>query len=460
MIRAVSVPALPQPIAHHRGSSATVRLRTLLCIAVMGLLVGSLGRIPVFSTGARDAPVLVNDLFIGALLDAFMISAVRARSLRLDAVAGHALAFAAIGAVSTLLSIPRFGLNGWEVTVSLAYLARWLFYFGLYVVAINALRSDDAVSIWRVLEATVLAFAAFGVVQSAFLPNFAQIVYPESRPFFDWDPQGHRLVSTWLDPNLAGAFIAIALLVELGRIAMGCRVATWKSILLGAALLLTASRSGVLAAVAGVGIIVVVRGLSKRFLRLALGFVVLLVAASPALIRFAQAYNKLQIDASALQRVVLWLRGLRVFADHPVIGIGFNAWAFVQERYGYDRLYASSYSLDGGLLFVAVMTGLIGLAVYVAMIAVVVRRARAIWRDTNEPAEHRGLALGVVAGTIGLTVHSLFANSLFFPYLMETIWILWGVVLSISAAKRVRDAQARRQTAAATVRLVSLVPAR
>ena len=54
-----------------------------------------------------------------------------------------------------------------------------------------------------------LAFAGFGIVQSAFLPNFAQRIYPDARLYLDWDPQGHRLVSTFLDPNFAGAFILL-----------------------------------------------------------------------------------------------------------------------------------------------------------------------------------------------------------------------------------------------------------
>src|SRR6185295_7226585 len=116
------------------------------------------------------------------------------------------------------------------------------------------------------IEKIMLAFAAFGIVQSLTMPNFAQLVYPNSRVVADYDPQGHRLVSTWLDPNYAATFIEIALLVQLGLISTGARVARWKPVLLTVALVMTASRGAVVSLVPGIAVIVLARGLSKRVL--------------------------------------------------------------------------------------------------------------------------------------------------------------------------------------------------
>src|SRR6185369_5333946 len=146
--------------------------------------------------------------------------------------------------------------------------------------------------------------------------------------------QGHRLVSTWLDPVFAGALIMIGLLIQMGRIAMGARVAAWKPAVLTVALLLTASRAALLGLIAGMALILVVRGLSKRMLRVTVALGALLLVGIPAALAFTGMLNKLRIDGSALIRVVQWLRAIRVLADHFVIGIGFNTWGFVQERYG------------------------------------------------------------------------------------------------------------------------------
>jgi O-antigen ligase len=165
----------------------------------------------------------------------------------------------------------------------------------------------------------------------------------------------------------------------------------------------------------------------KRLLKFGIVALVLLAAISPWLLAFVQKYNKLTLDASALGRLLMWARGLTVFADHPVIGIGMNTWGFVQERYGWMRLGAATYGIEGGLLFVAVMTGVVGLVVYLMMMGAAMKKARSIWRSPSIAAEYRALAVGSAAFTAALVVHSLFANSLFLPYLMEPLYVLWAV---------------------------------
>jgi hypothetical protein len=106
-------------------------------------------------------------------------------------------------------------------------------------VIINSVRGRDIEGVWSAAEAALLAIAAFGIVQAAFLPNFAFIVYPEARELLDWDPQRHRLVSTVLEPNVAAGMIITVLLVQLARLGCGLRVPLWKPVLLFAALVLT-----------------------------------------------------------------------------------------------------------------------------------------------------------------------------------------------------------------------------
>ncbi|HEY4215965.1 MAG TPA: O-antigen ligase family protein [Gemmatimonadaceae bacterium] len=415
------------PLTARRGS-LTIRVAPLFCGTIVLLLVGNLGRIPVFSTGGRDVPILITDLAVAALIVVGGLAMASHRVFRLDAVAAYALLFAGLGAISAMLAIPRFGLSPFEAIVSLGYLARWLFYFGVYLVAINTLRSDDVDSVWQALEWTILLFAAFGIFQSAFLPGFAQMVYPTSRPYLDWDIQGRRLVSTFLDPNFAGAFIDIGLVVCFARLAARERVGSWKLLVLGVALVLTASRSSILALFVGALTIVMISGLSKQAVRAIIAGLILLVAALPKLLVFAKAYHKLGIDdPSALARVTVWLRGWTVFKDHWLIGVGFNTWGYVAERYGWVTAIAANYAIDGGLLFVTVMTGLAGLALFVAMLWSIFSASRRVWRDPLASAKQRGLAIGAAASIPTIVVHSLFTNSLMQPFLMEALWVLWAL---------------------------------
>jgi O-antigen ligase len=174
---------------------------------------------------------------------------------------------------------------------------------------------------------------------------------------------------------------------------------------------------------------------SRRVVRVGALLFLATLPAVPALLQFARSYNKLAIDASALTRVVSWLRALRIVADHPVLGVGFNTYGFVQRQYGGETTRAAfAFSLDGGLLFVTVMTGLVGLTVYLAMIVRMRRNARDVYLDPARPPHERAAAVTAVAATAALVVHSIFVNSLFLPYLMEPLWVLWGCAFVLAAA--------------------------
>ena len=71
----------------------------------------------------------------------------------------------------------------------------------------------------------------------------------------------------------------------------------------------------------------------------------------------------------------------RLLIEHPWFGVGFNAIKQAQESHGWRSVGGADVSLDGGLLFVAAMTGVIGLWLYVRMLVRVTRGARGVWKD-------------------------------------------------------------------------------
>ena len=405
----------------------------MLRVALVLLVLANLGRIPLLDLGEREAPILINDLAVLAVIGIAAASWSRARSLKLDDVALAALAFAGIGALSAVSAIPRFGLTVFELVASLAYLARWFTYFLLYLVVINSLRREDVKPTWAAAEGTLLVIAAFGIIQAIFLPDFALMVYPESRAYFDWDPQRHRLVSTVLDPNLVAFMFVIGLLVCLARMANGVAVPLWKPALLLVALVMTLSRSGMLAFLVGAAVILWTRGVTKRMLRFGAVIGVLGLAALPKLIDTLVDYSRIGVtDESALARVISWQRAFMTFLESPWFGVGFNTYGYVQERRGFDRFGAGAYSAEGGLLFIAVMTGVVGVAVFIAMLWLVLRRCRRGWTDARSTPDERGLLIGTAAATVAILVHSLFANSLLLPFVLELIWVLWGLAFLVT----------------------------
>jgi O-antigen ligase len=429
-----TVARIPTLIAPRQAGSS-FRLSVALQAALLLLVVANLGRIPVFTTGGgdRSVPVLFNDMVVGGFILFAAIGAILNQRLELDAVALCGIAFAALGGLSAVAGISRFGLSATEELVAFAFLARWLCYFALYIVAINSLAARDVLPVWRAMETAVLLFAAFGILQAAFLPDFALMVYPDARATVDWDAQQHRLVSTLLDPNYAGALIMMVLLVQVSMLASGARVAGWKLLLLLAALLLTLSRSSILGFGLGLGVIFLARGLSKRLLAMLMGVAIVVAAALPKLLQFAKQYQKLSVDASALGRLVSWAHEWTVFTEHPIVGIGFNTWGAVQQRHGWEAVAAASFGIEGGLLFIAVLTGVVGLLLYLLMAIVVWRRSRSIWRDASRLPYERGIAIALPAITIAMFAHSMFSNSLLHPLLMEPMWILWALGFVIAS---------------------------
>jgi len=206
-------------------SDRGIRIVSLLSFSLFAMVVGQLGRIPLLSAGAKQAPLLANDVAVAVAVGAGLWLGLRNRAFRLDAVALLALGFAGVGGLSALMSVPRFGLSGFELMFSLAYLLRWVLYMGIYVVVIDALTPREGRQLLKVFEGAVLAFACFGILQSIFLPGFAQIVFPDAALYTQWDPQGRRLVSTFLDPNLAGGLIVVALLLACAR----ATLETWRA---------------------------------------------------------------------------------------------------------------------------------------------------------------------------------------------------------------------------------------
>jgi len=427
--------------------------RVLLAASSITLALGNVGRIPGGAIGGRAAPIALNDVLLLPLWLMLMAFVLRGqRRWALDSTANWTLAFIVVAAISALLAVPRYSLGAGAAFGVVAFLIRWVLYFGWFPLVVACLDDTDVLVAWRRFDTAILLVAAFGIFQFAVLPGFAQMIHTGGEGAPEWDPQGRRVVSTFLDPNFAGIVLCIALLMRLARVAEGLVSRHAPLAVLALALLLTVSRSSLLALAAGIGVIIIARGLSVRLLRV---FLVGAIAGLPFItlfLAFASGFNKLRVDASAVQRLVPWLRALELMGDHPVFGVGFNAVAWAQRARGWRVLGGAGVSLDGGLLFVGAMTGIVGLIIFSAILVSVVRRARRLWQDGDVSAENRAFATGTAAVTVAVVVHSFFVNSLLLPFVMQLLWVLWGGVSvmrrsALAAAQRVSPAGRRMLTA-------------
>ncbi len=409
--------------------------RAVAGIGATGLALANVGRIPSAAVGGRSSPFVAGDLAL-VLMWGFLGLALSAAAIRpvADRVFTAALAFVGWALVSTAFAFSRYRLGMADGLGVLAFLARWVAYFGWYAFVVWCLTDDESRAAWQDLEWAIIAIAAFGIVQSAFLPGFAQIIHDGSE-LPTWDVQGRRLVSTLLDPNFAGILIVIGIVTRLSRIAEGIRESAVSLVLLAVALLLTLSRSSLAALAVSLVVIAAVRGLRGPLFRaLAVGVVMVLPFLS-LLLSFAAGFNKLGYDESAAVRIISWVRGARLVAEHPWLGVGFNAVRQATEAHGWQR---PDVSLDGGLLFVAAMTGLVGAALYVRMLLRVWRSARRAWTDAGARPDERAHAVATAAVIPAIVIHSLFVNSLLLPFVMQVLWVMWARLAHIATARRKR----------------------
>lgn len=412
--------------------------RAIAGAGAVAFALGNVGRIPSAALGGRSTPLVAADLAV-ALVWAFLCLALSAGAVRplVDRVVAAAAAFIGLALLSTAFAFSRYKLGVTDGFGVLAFLVRWVAYFGWYLFALWCLTHEESGAVWRDIERAILAIAIFGIAQSAFLPGFAQVVH-DGGSMPTWDVQGRRLVSTLLDPNFAGILIVVGIVARLARIAEGIRERALPLVVLAVALLLTVSRSAIAALVVALIVIAVARGLKLALFRVIAVGIVLLLPFLSLLLSFAAGFNKLGYDVSAAQRLVPWTRAVRLLAEHPWMGVGFNAVQQAQEAHGWRPVGGANVSLDGGLLFVAAMTGIIGVSLYVRMLWRVWRSARRAWRDREALPEHRAHAVATAAVLAAVVVHSLFVNSLLLPFVMQVLWLMWARLEHIAALRRAR----------------------
>jgi O-antigen ligase len=265
--------------------------------------------------------------------------------------------------------------------------------------------------------------------------------------------EAYRLAAFFGDPNVFAAFLSgaipFALFGTTGlRTTRSRRIALAAAFMLVLALWLSFSRGGWLGAVGGFGIAAVI--IDHRALRI--GAVVVVVALLVALVMprnllCATCQDRPDLVGSTLGRidkvgggrdlrVLFVLNGLPIVRDHPLLGVGPGRYGGaaadifgtpVYATYGTDDLFTdpSQRTVDDFWLHLLVESGLLGVAVFLAMVAAALRP---IIRAARATASWRRVALAGISGAVislsinGFTTMLLEANSVAFLF-----WFLLGI---------------------------------
>lgn len=225
------------------------------------------------------------------------------------------------------------------------------------------------------------------------------------------------------------------------------------------------TRSGFLAV--GLACVVVVLGLprSQRYVGLAFLFAAtagaaIVVVRSGAGSHLLASRASRDLDISTGQRVALWLAGLLIVRDHPLLGIGYNRFLGFAPRYT-ARVASIAHLTPGSLtalgtlpphndfLAMWIAFGTLGAVAFALLHAFGFWSAWRTWRRTRDPwlrAVILGLAAGLAAYCANAFVHNAYDDSLL-------LWVLLGLILALDKLSRVQ-----RQTTSKTS-LAAIAPA-
>ncbi|MBA3723788.1 MAG: O-antigen ligase family protein [Candidatus Levybacteria bacterium] len=335
------------------------------------------------------------------------------------------LLFPLVGLISLVINAYRLEPN--EALASSLYLIRWVGFLGVFFVVVQfdaAFKKKLLSLMFYVGLAVVLA----GFPQYFFYSDIRSLIY------LGWDDHMHRLFSTFLDPNFAGAFLVLYLLFVSGKLYQHIEERSKKWIILCSivviltflAVLLTYSRSALLMMIISLGVFLILLKQKK----IIVGFVAVLVAyviiISPSF--YIENTNLFRVQ-STFARLETYQNAFTIYQDRPILGVGFNAYRYAQQEYGFrskNPKYPSNADsgVDNSFLFVLATTGIVGFAAYLFLWANLFREAIVRLRTKDNI-----LVIVFISSTAGLFINALFINSLFFPAIILWMWILYALMI-------------------------------
>jgi hypothetical protein len=352
-----------------------------------------------------------------------------------DRLIQYVLLFATLN----LLTIPLFH-NGFEATIAGLFISLRFFLFFVLVYSALKLYPHLYRLFLRVFIAGALVVIGFAILQVTVLPNdfLKYIGYGESTimPYLTVDQNESyvRINSTLRGPNPLGAYAVIVLAFVLTAWLMSTRKLTRREEIIAGilaagsvvALWVSYSRSAALAAVAAIGIVLLVvygRRISKRtWIAIVLGGLVL----TGSLVAFRETQFVSQVilhedpsEGNAINsndgHSESIIDGTRRLLEQP-LGAGVGSTGSASLFTDKPLLIENEY------LYVAHETGWLGLALFAVIYYGVLQQ---LWRRRTQ-----WLALGVCASGVGLAIAGLFLP----VWVDDTVSIIWWGLAAIALA--------------------------
>jgi hypothetical protein len=231
----------------------------------------------------------------------------------------------------------------------------------------------------------MIANVVFGLIQYFLWPDFT---YFKS---FNWDPHLSRLVSTYFDPTFT-ALLYLLFLIILYRGKYNVLIIA----LTYFAIALTYSRSTFLALV----ICSLFLGLKLKKFKIFTLTAIIVTVTILLLPRPPGEGTKLERTSSIKAKIENYKEGFGVFLRSPIIGHGYDNLSYVRQIK--DINSHSNSGFDSSLLTILTTTGIPGLLLFIAGLTRLFQRSTLTYQIL----------------LLAIFIHSLFANSLLYPWIL------------------------------------------
>jgi hypothetical protein len=270
-------------------------------------------------------------------------------------------------------------------------------------------------------------FLILGILQLIFIPDISFLATE------GWDPHIGRLLSTFLDPNFAGAYLVLLMAVT-GSFFLAFsrwhKNKWWWMVWtagMGLGTVLTLSRSAYLGMVAVYGLLAML--FDKRLILIGL------LAAGIFIMSDQRIYQRVEgivaPDETAQFRIKSWTDTFEIIQDNYWIGVGYNALGYENFRRGnfIDLRKHNAAGSDSTLLTIWATMGWWGLLMFLSIFVSFLAYAIWIFFRKEFDWQLRYLAIGVAIGIIGIFIHSQFTNSLLYAHILLPVFYVMGIVL-------------------------------
>jgi O-antigen ligase len=294
------------------------------------------------------------------------------------------------------------------------YLLKYLEYFFVYYITVNNVRTPNQAR--RLVVVALLTAAIVSVIGIGQIPSGQRV----SAPF-----EGESG-----EPNTLGGYLVLMMAITAG-LATETKRARVRLVGIGLVALMlipfayTLSRASYLAMIPATLLFVGVS--SKRaFLvpTVVIGLLLVPYFAPKVVVERVQYTFKTQVgqptvrlgqagfDPSTSERLLSFKEAIGAWTTRPILGFGITGFRFMDAQYPRTL----------------VETGVVGFLAFAWMIVSVFRLALGRYRSARDPY-WRGLALGYLAGFVGLLFHAIGSNTFIIIRVMEPFWFFTGLLV-------------------------------